>query len=99
MINSIILDKKKRNLYKQFEIKRICLKAIRNNLKLMPIVRFRAQLLLQELPRNSSSSRVRNRCFLSGRSRGVYRRLKISRIFLRDMINTGKLPGFTKSSW
>ncbi len=61
--------------------------------------RFKAQLKLAALPRNSSKSRIRNRCELTGRPRGFYRKMKISRIALRDLASNGQLPGMIKSSW
>ena len=59
----------------------------------------RARLKLAELPRNSSRVRIRNRCELSGRPRGVYRKFKLSRIALRDLASTGQIPGMVKASW
>lgn len=61
--------------------------------------RFKAQLKLAALPRNSSKTRIRNRCELTGRPRGFYRKMKISRIALRDLASNGQLPGVVKSSW
>ena len=61
--------------------------------------RFAAQLKLSALPRNSAPSRVRNRCEVSGRPRGYYRKLKLSRIALRELGNFGQVPGMVKSSW
>ena len=61
--------------------------------------RFAAQLKLDKLPKNSSKVRIRNRCGITGRPHGYYRKLKISRIALRDMASAGKIPGITKSSW
>jgi small subunit ribosomal protein S14 len=61
--------------------------------------RFAARLKLAELPRNSSKTRIRNRCELSGRARGFYRKLKLSRIALRDLASQGLIPGMVKSSW
>ena len=61
--------------------------------------RFAAQLKLSKLPKNSSKIRIRNRCEITGRPHGVYRKLKISRIALRRMASSGKIPGMTKSSW
>jgi small subunit ribosomal protein S14 len=61
--------------------------------------RFRAQLKLATLPRNASKTRIRNRCELTGRPRGFYRKMKISRIALRDLASHGQLPGVVKSSW
>ena len=69
------------------------------NKKLPLTERFEAQLKLAKIPRNSSKTRIRNRCEITGRPRGVYRKLKISRIALRDLASKGKIPGMTKSSW
>ena len=60
---------------------------------------FKAAMKLAELPRNSAPSRIRNRCLVTGRPRGYYRKLKMSRIALRDLGSTGKIPGLVKSSW
>ena len=60
---------------------------------------FKAAMQLAELPRNSAPSRIRNRCLVTGRPRGYYRKLKMSRIALRDLGSTGKIPGLVKSSW
>ena len=79
--------------------KRKKLKAIVNNKKLPLNERFAAQLKLSKLPKNSSQIRIRNRCEITGRPHGVYRKLKISRIALRQMASSGKIPGMTKSSW
>ena len=72
-------------------------KIIMNKLELAE--RFAAQLKLDKLPKNSSRVRIRNRCGISGRPHGYYRKLKISRIALRDMASAGKIPGIIKSSW
>ena len=69
------------------------------NKKLSLEERFRAQLKLSKMPRNSSKIRIRNRCELTGRPHGVYRKLKISRIALRELTLSGKIPGMIKSSW
>ena len=61
--------------------------------------RFAAQLKLAKIPRNSAKVRIRNRCEITGRPHGVYRKLRISRIALRDLASKGKIPGMTKSSW
>ena len=84
---------------KRYAKKRAELKKIINNKKLELSERFAAQLKLNKLPKNSSKIRIRNRCEVSGRPHGVYRKLKISRIALRDMASSGKIPGITKSSW
>ena len=90
---------KRMKLVKRFAKKRAELKKIINNRKLELSERFDAQLKLNKLPKNSAKIRIRNRCEVSGRPHGVYRKLKISRIALRDMASSGKIPGIIKSSW
>ena len=90
---------KRIKLVKKYANKRSALKKIINNRKLDLSERFEAQLKLNKLPKNSAKERIRNRCEVSGRPHGVYRKLKISRIALRDMASSGKIPGMTKSSW
>ena len=90
---------KRIRLSKKFLKKRESLKKIINNKKLPLDERFSAQLKLAKLPRNSARVRNRNRCEISGRPHGVYRKLRISRIALRDLASNGKIPGMTKSSW
>tara|TARA_B100000579_G_C22530317_1_gene710406 strand:- start:59 stop:364 length:306 start_codon:yes stop_codon:yes gene_type:complete len=90
---------KRIRMAKRFEKKRKKLKNIIKNKKLPLNERFAAQLKLSKLPKNSSKIRVRNRCEITGRPHGVYRKLKISRIALRQMASSGKIPGMTKSSW
>jgi len=90
---------KRIKLSKKFDKKRKKLKAIVKNKTLPLNERFLAQLKLSKLPRNSSKIRIRNRCAITGRPHGVYRKLKISRIALREMASSGKIPGMTKSSW
>jgi small subunit ribosomal protein S14 len=90
---------KRIKLAKKFDKKRQELKKIINNKKLPLEQRFTAQLKLAKLPRNSARIRIRNRCEITGRPHGVYRKLKISRIALRDLASNGKIPGMTKSSW
>lgn len=90
---------KRLKLAKRYEKKRQALKKIINNKKLELSERFEAQLKLNKLPKNSSKIRIRNRCEITGRPHGVYRKLKISRIALRDMASAGKIPGIIKSSW
>ena len=79
--------------------KRLGLKKIIMDKKLPLEERFKAQQKLSQMPRNSAKTRVMNRCKITGRPHGVYRKLKISRIALRDMASSGKIPGMTKSSW
>ena len=90
---------KRIKLVKKYAKKRAALKKIINNKKLELSERFEAQLKLNKLPKNSAKIRIRNRCEVSGRPHGVYRKLRISRIALRDMASSGKIPGITKSSW
>ncbi len=92
-------DKKRRKLVKSLEGKRAKLKAIIRDRKAPQEERFAAVLQLAEMPRNSSKTRVRNRCALSGRPRAYYRKFNLSRIALRDLASRGELPGVTKSSW
>ena len=90
---------KRMKMVNRFEKKRMKLKKIIMNKKLELAERFAAQLKLDKLPKNSSRVRIRNRCGISGRPHGYYRKLKISRIALRDMASSGKIPGIIKSSW
>jgi len=92
-------NKRRARLVVQYAAKRASLKAIINDSSLPQEERFAARLKLAELPRNSAPTRVRNRCELTGRPRGVYRKLKMSRIGLRDMASNGQIPGMVKSSW
>ena len=98
-VSSIEKNKHRRKLVDQYAERRAELKAIINDRSKPLDERFAAQLKLNELPRNSSKVRLRNRCGVTGRPRGYYRKLGISRIALRDLGNTGKVPGVVKSSW
>jgi small subunit ribosomal protein S14 len=91
-------DKRKR-LAKQFAARRAKLKAMAQDENLSREERFEARLKLAQLPRNSAPSRVRNRCEVSGRPRAFYRKLKMSRIALRELASRGQVPGMVKSSW
>ena len=97
--SSIQRNLKRIRLVKKFLKKRENLKKIIRNKKLPLEERFAAQLKLAKIPRNSARVRIRNRCEITGRPHGVYRKLKISRIALRDLASKGKIPGMTKSSW
>ena len=97
--SSIQKNLKRMKMVNRFEKKRMKLKKIIMNKKLELAERFAAQLKLDKLPKNSSRVRIRNRCGISGRPHGYYRKLKISRIALRDMASSGKIPGIIKSSW
>jgi len=88
-----------KRLVKQTAAKREALKAIANDDSLPLEERFAARLKLAKLPRNSSAVRIRNRCMLTGRPRGFYRKLKMSRIALRELGSQGYIPGLVKSSW
>ena len=90
---------KRIKLAKKFLKKRNELKKIISNKKLPLDERFKAQLKLSKLPKNSAKTRVRNRCEITGRPHGVYRKLRISRIALRELASMGRIPGMTKSSW
>jgi small subunit ribosomal protein S14 len=92
-------DKKRRTLAKKYASRRETLKAKAKDESLPMEERFQARLKLAELPRNASKVRIRNRCELSGRPRGYYRKLKMSRIALRELTSQGLIPGMVKSSW
>ena len=90
---------KRIRLVKKYAKKRLALKKILNDKKLPLNERFQAQLKLAKIPRNSAKIRIRNRCEITGRPHGVYRKLKMSRIALRELASKGIIPGMTKSSW
>jgi small subunit ribosomal protein S14 len=92
-------DKKRRKLSKKFASRRANLKEIARDKTLPAEERFAARLKLAEIPRNSSPVRIRNRCEVTGRPRGYYRKLKMSRIALREYSSIGLVPGMIKSSW
>jgi small subunit ribosomal protein S14 len=92
-------NSKRRRMAKRDEAKRKALKDIARDKNQPMDERFSATLKLAALPRNGSKTRIRNRCELSGRARGFYRKLKMSRIALRELSSTGMIPGMVKSSW
>lgn len=92
-------NKRRRKIVASQASKRAGLKAIIMNQSLSIEDRFKATLKLSELPRDGSKTRIRNRCEVTGRPRAFYRKLKMSRIALRDLGNSGKVPGIVKSSW
>ena len=98
-ISAINKNNKRIKLSNKYFKKRDLLKKIIMNKKLTLEERFKAQQKLSKLPRNSAKTRVRNRCQITGRPHGVYRKLKISRIALRQLGWEGKIPGMVKSSW
>ncbi len=95
----IAREVKREKLVKQYAGKRAALKAIINDKEKPVEDRFKATLELAKLPRNSSATRLHNRCQLTGRPHAYYRKLKISRIALRDLGSNGEIPGMVKSSW
>ena len=98
-LSSINKNNRRIKLSNRFFAKRKKLKEIIMDKQLPLEVRFKAQLKLSNLPRNSAKNRVRNRCQITGRPHGVYRKLNISRIALRKLGLEGKIPGMVKSSW
>lgn len=92
-------DQKRRRLAKSLGAKRARLKEVIKDQSKPAEERFAATLKLAELPRNSSKTRIRNRCLVSGRPRGFYRKMKMSRLALRQLGSEGKVPGLVKSSW
>jgi small subunit ribosomal protein S14 len=97
--SSIEKNNRRRKLVAQSAEKRKRLKAIANDLKRPAEERFAARIKLAEMPRNSSPVRIRNRCELTGRARGYYRKVRMCRNQLRDLASQGLIPGMTKSSW
>ena len=97
--SSIEKNNRRRKLAKKFSGRRSRLKAIARDKALPTEERFAAALKLAQLPRNSSSTRIRNRCEMTGRPRGFYRKHRLSRIALRDLGSKGMIPGLLKSSW
>jgi small subunit ribosomal protein S14 len=98
-LSSVNKNEKRTKLVEQNAPKYAKLKAIANDKSLDDTERLIARLKMAELPRNGNPTRVRNRCELTGRSRGYYRKFRLSRIMLRELANKGLLPGVTKSSW
>ena len=90
---------KRQKLVDRFAAKRKLLKAAASNMDTPVEERFKASLKLAGLPRNSSATRLHNRCQLTGRPHAYYRKLKLSRIMLRDLASFGQIPGMVKSSW
>lgn len=97
--SSVETNKRRIKLVKQFSAKRARLKAVANDEALTMEERFAARLKLAELPRNSAAGRIRNRCEVSGRPRAFTRKMKMSRIAVRELGNFGLIPGLVKSSW
>lgn len=98
-VSMVEREKRREKLVAKFAAKRAALKQIAQNADLSMEERFKARLKLAKLPRNSSATRLHNRCQITGRPHAYYRKLKISRIKLRDLGSTGQIPGLVKSSW
>ncbi|MEL6871898.1 MAG: 30S ribosomal protein S14 [Pseudomonadota bacterium] len=98
-VSSIEKNKKRRRMVEEKADKRARLKEIINDRSKPMEERFAAQLKLAEMPRNSSKTRVRNRCEVTGRPRGYYRKLRMCRNQLRELASNGRIPGMVKSSW
>lgn len=92
-------EKKRERLVQKYAAKRAALKEIIKDQSRPMEERFKASLKLAELPRNSSATRLHNRCQLTGRPHAYYRKLKLSRIMLRELGSQGQIPGLVKSSW
>ena len=98
-IGAIEIQKKRERLVAKFAARRAVLKTRADNRELPIEERFKARLALAKLPRNSSRTRLRNRCGITGRPRGYYRKFRMSRIALRELASAGLVPGVIKSSW
>jgi len=97
--SAIERDKKRRRMTDKDAARRAALKAQVMDRTASPEERFEAVLKLARLPRNGSKVRVHNRCEVTGRPRGVYRKFKLGRVMLREMASKGQVPGMVKSSW
>ncbi|MEI9929975.1 MAG: 30S ribosomal protein S14 [Rhizomicrobium sp.] len=98
-LSQINRNKKREKMVAQYAAKRAALKATADDMSVAPEDRFAARLKLAKLPRNSSKVRIHHRCEVSGRPKGYYRKIKMSRIALREFANFGQIPGMTKASW
>ena len=97
--SSIEKNNRRRKMTLRFAVRRDALKRMANDESLSAEDRFQARLKLAALPRNSAAVRIRNRCEVTGRPRGTYRKFKMSRIALRELGSQGLIPGLVKSSW
>lgn len=97
--SAIEKNKRRKRLVQRYAAKRAELKAVARDATRTPEERFDARLTLAKLPRNGSPVRLRNRCEITGRPRGVYRKFRLSRISLRELASRGQIPGMVKSSW
>ena len=97
--SSIEKNERRRKMAARYAPKRARLKAVAEDENLSAEDRFAARLKLAAMPRNSATNRIRNRCLLTGRPRANYRKLKVSRLMLRELASSGQIPGMVKSSW
>ena len=98
-LSSVNKNERRKKLVKQYAGKLAKLKAQANDESLDETERLIARLKMAEIPRNGNPTRIRNRCELTGRPRGYYRKFRLARVMLRDLANKGLIPGVTKSSW
>ncbi|NKD88468.1 30S ribosomal protein S14 [Haematospirillum sp. 15-248] len=98
-VSSVEKNKRRARMLKQYADRRAALKVLISGKDTSPEERMAAVLKLSSLPRNSSSTRYRNRCEVTGRPRGVYRKFRMGRVILRDLASQGQIPGMVKSSW
>lgn len=98
-VSSVQKNKHRIRLVQKFANKRAKLKTIAKDRSLSPEEQFEARLKLAAMPRNSSKTRIRNRCELTGRPRAFYRKFKLCRVMLRELASAGQIPGMVKSSW
>jgi len=97
--SSVEKNKNRQKLVRKYAARRAALRAVANDRSRSPEERFEARIKLAGLPRNSAPSRIRNRCEVSGRPRGYYRKFRLSRIALRELASSGQIPGMVKASW
>jgi len=98
-LSSVNKNERRKQLVKKYAGRYAKLKAIANDESLDETERLIARLKMAEIPRNGNPTRIRNRCELTGRPRGYYRKFRLARVMLRDLANKGLIPGVTKSSW
>jgi small subunit ribosomal protein S14 len=97
--NMVEREKRRAKIVKKYATKRAQLKELIRSPKTSPEDRAAAQVKFQQMPRDASPSRQRNRCAITGRSRGVYRKFGLSRVKIREVANRGEIPGLSKASW
>ena len=98
-LSSVLKNERRKQLVKKYAGRYAKLKAIAADKSLDETERLIARLKMAEIPRNGNPTRIRNRCELTGRPRGYYRKFRLARVILRDLANKGMIPGVTKSSW